>query len=318
MITSITAALLISVTPLKAQTPVGVQGAVGTDANPKTVNRLQITEPGVYVNFLVDGGGASGNLVKITADKVTLRNCEIRNGSGNGIGIFGIEVVIENCRIHHMLASTFKRQHDAHGITGRWGDTVIRNCDISYVSGDSIQFDPDRRSSGAAVIEHCTLSTAPLPADAAGFKAGERPGENAVDTKTKPDGPRCKLIVRECYMHGWKQPGQIGNMAALNLKENIDAEVTNCVLADNEIAFRVRGPGKRGGAHVTISNCAIFDTAIGIRAEDKIESLQLSGLAFGKAVQQRIRFVNGVASAGYTSTGEQTAPPLEALLKRGF
>ena len=46
--------------------------------------------------------------------------------------------------------------------------------------------------------------TGPLPADAGGFKKGERPGENAVDTKTMPKGARCELIVRNCYMHGWQ------------------------------------------------------------------------------------------------------------------
>jgi hypothetical protein len=256
--------------------------------------------------------------VKITADNVTLRNCEIRNGSGNGIGVFGNRVVIENCRIHHMLASTFKEQHDAHGITGRWAETLIRNCDIGYTSGDSIQFDPDRVSSGTAVIEHCSLWTGPLPVAAGGFQAGERPGENAVDTKTKPDGKRCKLVVRKCYMHGWNQPGQISSMAALNLKERVDAEVTNCIFRDNEVAFRVRGPGKRGGARVSIVDCAIYQAAVGVRAEEGIELLKISGLAFGEAVKERIRFVDGEATAGFSSTGERIAPPLKVLFERGF
>jgi hypothetical protein len=131
-----------------AQTPkpVGTSGVVGAPERARIVKRLQITEPGVYENLIVDGDGASGNLVKITAPNVTLRNCEVRNGAGNGVGVFASPVRIENCRIHHMLAGTFRDQKDAHGITGRWGDVVIRNCDVSYTSGDSIQFDPDRAS----------------------------------------------------------------------------------------------------------------------------------------------------------------------------
>ncbi len=196
---------------------VGIDGVVGTLANPKTVNRLEITKPGVYENFLVDAHGAGGNIVKITANNVTLRNCEIRNATGNGVGVFGTNVVIENCRIHHLLKGTFKEQDDAHGVAGHWGDVTIRNCDISHVSGDCVQFDPERRSQGSVVIESCHLWTGPLPADALGFKAGERPGENAMDTKTKPDGERCKLTIRNCYLHGFNQPSQIENMAALNL-----------------------------------------------------------------------------------------------------
>jgi hypothetical protein len=309
--------LLLSSLQAWAQTTVGADGNVGTRGEPAAVSRLEITKSGIYENFLVDGAGASGNLVKITADNVTVRHCEIRNGSGNGIGVFGSKIVIENCRIHHMLAGTFKDQRDSHGITGRWGDVVIRNCDISYTSGDSIQFDPDRKSSGRVVIERCHLWTGPLPADVAGFKAGERPGENAVDTKTPPEGPRCMLTIRDCFLHGWNRPAQIGNVAALNLKENVDAEISHCVFDDNEIALRVRGPGARGGACVTITGCAVHNTIIGVRAEDEIEQLKIARLGFGSGVVERIKFVNGQATAGFENTGEHDAPPLDPLLKRG-
>ena len=110
-------------------------------------------------------------------------------------------VLIENCKIHHLLAGTFKKQTDAHGITGRWGKILIRNCDIGLISGDCIQFDPDRKSTGRVMIENCRLWTRPLPADAVGFKKGERPGENAVDTKTMPKGKRAQLIIRNCIFY---------------------------------------------------------------------------------------------------------------------
>ena len=70
--------------------PLGPQGVVDTKANPKRVQRLQITKDGVYENYLVDSNWAGGNRVKITADNVILRNCEIRKASGNGIGVFGV------------------------------------------------------------------------------------------------------------------------------------------------------------------------------------------------------------------------------------
>jgi len=314
----LSAVLLAPPVALDAQTPVGTHGLVGCLKNPTTASRLEITKPGVYENYLIDAQGGGGNIVKITADGVTLRHCEIHNGSGNAIGVFGTKVVIENCRIHHLLNGTFKEQSDAHGITGRWGDVTIRNCDISHVSGDCIQFDPDRKSQGSLVIEDCHLWTGPLPADAAGFKAGERPGENAVDTKTKPDDKRCRLAMRNCHLHGFNQPAQISSAAALNLKENVDAEIVRCLFSDNEIAFRVRGPGKRGGAHVSISDCAIYETQFGVRAEDKIEKLVIRNLAFGDGVAERLRFVNGRAASGYENTGEREAPPMESLLKNGF
>lgn len=303
---------------LCAQSPVGVQGGVGAPKGAKVINRLEITKPGVYENLIVDGNFARGNLVKITADNVTVRNCEIRHSAGNGIGVFGNKVIIENCRIHHLLNGTFEDQQDAHGISGRWGDTIIRNCDISFPSGDCIQFDPDRKSTGKVVVEQCTLWTAPLDKDMAGFKAGQRPGENAMDTKTMPDGARCRLIIRNCHLHGWNQPAQIDNVAALNLKENVDAEVSGCVFQDNEIALRVRGPGQRGGAHVIANDCSIYDTLTGVRAEDKIELLKLTKTGFGGDIGKRVQFVGGKSESGIEITGEHDAPAVDEFLKKGF
>jgi hypothetical protein len=79
-------------TPLCAAELAGAPGPVGAGAGAKLVHRLEITKPGVYENFRVDAQGQGGNIVKITADDVTLRNCEIFNGTGNGVGVFGTRV----------------------------------------------------------------------------------------------------------------------------------------------------------------------------------------------------------------------------------
>ncbi len=78
----------------------------------------------------------------------------------------------------------------------------------------------------------------------------------------------------------------------------------------------MRHPRRR--ARETITDCAIYDTQVGVRAEDKIEKLKISGLVFGKGVTDRLKFVNGKATPGYVNTGERTAPPMEILLKNGF
>lgn len=164
----------------------------------------------------------------------------------------------------------------------------------------------------------CFYWTGPLPADAAGFKKGERPGENAVDTKTTPQGQRCTLTIRNCYLHGFNQPAQISNCAALNLKENVHARIDNCVFRDNEICLRLRGPGKRGGALVEIKDCAIYDSLVGVRMEDKIRELKITGLGFGPGVTRKYQVVGGGTLPGYDNQGERIAPPLELLLKIGF
>src|SRR5262249_9936443 len=156
-----------------------------------------------------------------------------------------------------------------------------------------------------------------LPEKAGGFEKGQRPGENAIDTKTMPKGARPVLLVRNCYFHGWKQPAQISNAAALNIKENVHAKIENCVLRDNEIAFRLRGPGKRGGALVEITNCAIYDSAFGVRMEDKVCDLKIDKLVFGGKVTRKYRPVSGGAGPGYRNTGEHVAPALEDALKNG-
>lgn len=299
-----------------ATTAVGVQGHVGTLANPKRVQQLHITKPGVYENYLVDGGWINSNLVKINANNVTLRNCEIRNGMHNGIDILGKDVLIESCKIHHMLKGNYSKQLDAHGIDGRPTKLTIRNCEIYMVSGDSVQFDPDRGPWDDVLIENCTFWTGPLESDAAGFKKGERPGENAVDTKQNAKNPRSRMTIRNCLFYGWGQ-GQIQNQAALNLKNNVQVAVENCVFRDNDICFRVRGPGKHGGALVTIMDCALYRSKIGARVEDKIQNLKIYGLAFGKEIGKKYLLTGGGYGAGHENIGEFPAPKYEEVLKRG-
>lgn len=300
---------LMFASPASGAESIGANRGVGCGENPTRVERLEITRPGVYENFLVDSNWQGGNRVKITADDVVLRNCEIRNATGNGIGVFARNVRIENCRIHHLLNSTFQEQHDAHGITGRPQNLVVRNCEISFVSGDCLQFDPDRTPWNDVLVENCTLWTGPLPADAAGFKQGETPGENAFDSKTPAKGARAKITFRNCLFYGWKQPGQVSMLAALNLKENVDATIENCEFRDNQVAFRLRGPGKSGGALVTIRDCVVYDTEVAVRMEDELENLTIERLGFGPGVVRRYQQVGSGPWPGYRNVGEYEAPP---------
>jgi len=297
---------------------IGVQGQVGCGPNPKRVERLRITRAGTYENYLVDSGWAGGNRVKITADHVTLRNCEIRNATGNGVGVFADHVVIESCKIHHLLSGTYREQDDAHGVTGDGEDIVIRNCEIYYVSGDAVQFSPDRRPWDNVVIENCTFWTGPLPEDAGGFRRGERPGENAFDSKQVPTNPRSNVTIRNCLFYGWNQPGQISLMAAINAKEHVRVLVENCVFRNNEVCFRLRGPTSRGGALVTIRNCVVYDSRVAVRMEDNIRDLRIERLGFGPGVVRRYHQVGRGPWPGLEIHGEYAAPPFEQLLRRGF
>ena len=132
--------------------------------------------------------------MKITADGVTLRNCEIRHGRHNAVTVSAKDVLIDSCKIHRVLAGTFDDQRDAHGITGRPTNLTVRNCDIGLVSGDAIQFDPGRGPWDDVLIENCTLWTGPLPEDAAGFRRGERPGTDVAFVWRGLGGARRSLL----------------------------------------------------------------------------------------------------------------------------
>jgi hypothetical protein len=298
---------------------IGARGLIGCGNNPKRVRQLVIDKPGVYENYLVDGEWGQSTLVKIVADNVQLRHCEVRHGRHNAITVYAKNVVIDSCKIHHVLAGSFSDQHDAHGITGRPTNLTIKNCDIGLISGDCIQFDPGRGPWDHVLVESCTLWTAPLPGDAADFKRGQRPGENAVDTKQQADNPRSRLTIRDCLMYGWNQPGQISNMAALNLKDHVHATVETCLFRDNEICFRVRGgDGERGGAHVTIDNCATYDSAVAVRAENRIENLKIRRLGVGSGVRQKLVSAGGGVGPGYENVDHYVPTPFETVLKEGL
>jgi hypothetical protein len=298
---------------------IGTDGPVGCQSGPKRVKQLVITKPGVYENYLVDGEWTNSTLVKIRADDVVLRHCEIRHGQNNAVTVYAQNVTIESCRIHHVLAGSFDQQDDAHGVTGCPNNLVVRNCDIGLVSGDAIQFDPGRDVWDNVLIDRCTLWTGPLPADAAGFRKGQRPGENAVDTKQQVSNPRSRITIRNCLMSGWNQPGPISNMAALNLKNHVEAAVQNCVLRDNEICFRVRGGnGEYGGAQVSIDHCVVYDSKVAVRAEDRIENLKVRRLGIGSGIERKLQLAGGGVGPGYESVGEYSAPPYETVLESGL
>ena len=242
-------------------------------------------------SLILDAGFAASDAVKITSggDFAVLRDCEVRNGTKDGVDISNADnVLIENCRIHHFLAGTFTSQQDAHGIvaTGEHHLT-IRGCSIFYVSGDCFQTDPSRGYPlwDDVVIEDCKLWTGPLPAPAANFHAGEVPGENAVDTKINPDavasGYRPSIIIRNVEAYGF-EPGFIPNRAAFNIKEQVNCWMENVVVHHNEIAFRLRGPGSRGGAHVTLINPVAYENVKVFRIEDGLELLHIYNGTFDR------------------------------------
>lgn len=299
-----------------ASTPrAGLIGPVGAGSDARRVRTLRIDQPGVYENILVDGEWIDQDLVRILADNVVLRNCTIRHGRRDALEIYGRNVRVENCHIHHVLAGTFRadKNLDAHGITGRPLNLTVRNTEISHVSGDALQFDPGRKAEPYAwdnvLVEHCFLWTGPLDQDYAGYKRGERPGENAFDSKVAAAGPRARITIRDTLMQGWGH-GSIDNGAALNLKEKIQAVIDRCVFVENDIAFRCRGAGaERASAWITARNCTVYRTSRVFRLESGVDPVKIFHLAEGEGVGQVFDRAPG-AGQGFELTGSRRAPPL--------
>jgi hypothetical protein len=257
---------------------------------------LRVDHAYVRVEGLVlDGQYGAGVTVDVNggADFLRLENVEVRRSGRDLIDIADPQgVLIDNCLIHHALNATGGRT-DAHGVVaGPVHDLTIRDTEIHTFSGDGIQLDPARRAPGwsGVTIERARIWLAPLPAPENGFPAGAVPGENAVDTKASASLPRSTIAIRDTVAWGFRQ-GLIGNMAAFNLKENIQATVDRVTVYDSEIAFRLRGPGtlSSGGAWVTIKNAVVHGTATAFRYEDNIANLKVWNSTIGSGVPRPFR-----------------------------
>jgi hypothetical protein len=160
----------------------------------------------------------------------------------------------------------------------------VRGSEIHTVSGDAIPFAPGRNCPGwdDIVVEETRMWHEPLAAPENGLPAGTVAGENAIDTKTcdTAGSPRSRLTVVNSAAWGW-QNGLISNMAAFNIKENVDAVFDRVTVFDSEIGFRLRGPGSRAGALVRLQNVVVYDSDTAVRYEDDIDGLRIYSSTFG-------------------------------------
>ncbi|GAB4374847.1 MAG: hypothetical protein Kow0042_19790 [Calditrichia bacterium] len=259
--------------------------------------------------FIFDGQFGAQDVIDIRggSHRVTIKNCEVMNGLKDGIDLHASDfVTIENCRIHHMLAGSYSNQQDAHGIVATGEKYLtIRGCEIYYVSGDCFQTDPNRGLPlwDEVLIENCKLWTGPLPADAAGWHAGEIPGENAIDTKINPDsvstGYRPKLTLKNVEAYGFV-PGYISNRAAFNIKEKVDCFMDKVKVYNNEIAFRIRGDTGKGSAYLTLTNIIAYENLKTFRTEDDVERLHIYNCTLTQS-NGGVYFQN--VSGGYDPSG---------------
>jgi hypothetical protein len=243
--------------------------------------------------LVLDGQYGPRDTVQIYArgNGFTLRNTEVRRSGRDCVDMLNPDdVTIEGALIHHCLNPANGRT-DAHGVSaggqGRLLNLTIRDTEIHTFSGDAIQVDPNRAAPGwdNLLIERCRLWLAPLAEEANGFPAGSVPGENALDTKVNHKAPRARVVVRDTLAWGFRN-GMIHNMAAFNVKENVDAVIDGVTVWDSEIAFRLRGPTWRGGAWVLVRNSVIHDVDVAVRYEDNLQNFRFWNNTVGAGVRR--------------------------------
>ncbi|NOG44739.1 MAG: T9SS type A sorting domain-containing protein [Calditrichaeota bacterium] len=269
-------------------------GAYGSGEKPE-IYGMDISGDYIIVeNLLIDHKKDDSDCVELSrSENLILRNLTIQNGLRDGIdGNRADNILIEGCTIRHFLNGSFSSQADAHGIvlTNTIGMTIL-NTEIYQVSGDCVQTDPDRDTlptPDSLWIENCHFWTGPLIEDFnSGWKTGDIPGENALDTKLVKDDwdaiDRMQITIKNTIAHGWKD-GNISNMAAFNLKEKIEATLDGVTVYDCEIAFRLRGT--RGNANVTIMNTVVYECEKAFRVENDVANLKLYNSTFGANIDE--------------------------------
>ena len=265
-----------------------------------TGNVLRVSHPYVTVRGLVvDGqyGLYDAVLVDSGATSLLLQSVEVKRTSKDCIDMRAVaNVVVEKSLIHHCLNATNGRT-DAHGIVaGAVRNLVVRDTKIHTFSGDAIQLDPDRAAPGwdKITIERCQFWLEPLLTAENGFPVGTVAGENALDTKTLATAPRAKVIVRQTEAWGFRG-GLITNMAAFNIKENVDATFDGVTVSRSDIAFRLRGPGPNGGAWARVQNAVVYDVGTAVRYEDNIERVQVWNTTLGSGIPRFFKAASSTA-----------------------
>ena len=246
------------------------------------------TNEGDYVTFsnlIFDGEKTAVRPLRVqNCDHVIYDGVTCRNALRNGLEITNVpNITVRNYTANKLLRGTFTTDgaqvEDAHGISVSDGVnlTISGTSDISQVSGDALQVDPDRLAICTVNVTEGphTWYTAPLTEDFnAGWLTGNTPGENAIDTKVAT-GQRMTLNVENLTCYGWQNG--IPNMAALNIKEGVDAVFNRCTFYNNEIALRFRGPDP----DITIKNSLLYDNNRALRVEDGLANLKVYHNTFG-------------------------------------
>ena len=285
---------------------------------------LQVDHPHwIFENIVFDGQFGDSDTIDINdgADHTRLSNVVVQRSSRDCIDMGApSHVRIIDSEIHSCLwfDGDEEEPRDAHGITGGAVQHLsIIDTAIHAVSGDAIQFDPGRSSPGwtGIVIQGCRLFAEPLTEDTNGFRTGQTPGDNAIDTKTNPEAERATLVIEDTVVRGFSDGIGVSDQAALFIKEGVDATIRRTVVRDSSIGFRIRGPtsARPEGAHVRIENTVLHDLDVGIQFEDDVAELTVLHTTFGVNIATPLVEVSSTATDHVIQNSLFTTPSLPSF-----
>jgi hypothetical protein len=250
-------------------------------------------------SLVIDVGFADARGIRVGDDATgfVMTDVEVRNAANHCVDIRDTaDVLIDESRIHHCLRWDGGRV-DAHGISaGAVQRLTVRNTEVHTFTGDALQVDPSRAAPGwdEVLVEGCTFWLEPVPDDDGGVPVGVVPGENAIDTKTD-SGSVGRLTLRDTVAFGFRN-GEISNMAAFNLKEDVDVTIEAVTVYDSEIAFRIRG--REGfGAQPTLTNVLVYDVDTALRLEGELQAdIPVHHVTFGSDIDRVVQTAGGASA----------------------
>jgi hypothetical protein len=168
-----------------------------------TLSSLSIAQDNlVFDGLTIDHAGGSSDAVKINASHITIKNCEIRNGTREGIAIErASDVTIQDCSIHDFMWIEGGTRNDAHcimidtGISSTINGIVIQRCTIQRCSGDGTQIFGETGQDIATYAKNVSFLSNTF-IDGTATNSGQT--ENAIDMKAG-DG----VTIRGNVMRGY-------------------------------------------------------------------------------------------------------------------
>jgi hypothetical protein len=280
---------LVSAAAGEEGTPIVIRGEEGAEVVLSAEGTvLTLSHAWLRVEGLIlDGNYGAGDtlIIDSAAQHAEVFLTEVRHSGRDCVDIGDtLDVWIASSTIHHCLWYEDGRA-EANGITaGAVAGLTLSGVTIHSFSGDGLLIDPDRADPGWSdvLIEDSDIYLEPLEAEAAGYPAGEIPGEDGLETRTPDTGARSALTLRDSRLWGFANPG-VDSPAALHIKENVQVTIEQALISESTLGLRLRGPDETHATspELRLVNSALWGLGTGLLVEGSPAAVELLHLTFG-------------------------------------